>query len=165
MDIGSGKGLVLLQQPFGPHLNYIGIERRLKYIKLASDRIERRGLNNVRLLHGDAEQLLSPLFAAQSVASFSLLFPDPWHKRRHQKRRLVTARFVELLATKLKPNGVVMVATDHADYFAVITNCFNNQEAFVFAPQQKPPLQLSHFEIKYSKQKRPIYRTAYRRVH
>jgi tRNA (guanine-N7-)-methyltransferase len=78
--------------------------------------IENRGLKNIRIIEGDAVEFVDGKLMDNSVCAFHLFFPDPWPKKRHHKRRLVTRPFTDLLAAKLAPGGYVYMATDWADY-------------------------------------------------
>ena len=78
--------------------------------------LEEAGADNVRLLSVDAVWCLEHLFGPGEVEELWTFFPDPWPKKRHHKRRLVTAAFASLAASRLRPGGVWRLATDWADY-------------------------------------------------
>jgi len=79
-------------------------------------RIEGLGLDNLRLLRGDAVQLLREHVPEDALSEVRIFFPDPWPKKRHHKRRLVQSGFVALAASRIAPGGVLHLATDWADY-------------------------------------------------
>jgi tRNA (guanine-N7-)-methyltransferase len=79
-------------------------------------RVEERGLTNLRLLRGDAVDVLEDLIAPESLAGLRVFYPDPWPKRRHHKRRLVQPEAVALMASRLAPGATLHLATDIADY-------------------------------------------------
>jgi tRNA (guanine-N7-)-methyltransferase len=89
--------------------------------------IEARGLGNVRIAVADAVELLRDRVAPGALDEVRVLFPDPWPKARHHKRRLVTPAFAALVASRLRPGGRLHLATDWADYaaqmLAVVTGC------------------------------------------
>ena len=86
------------------------------YIAQLLMRIDEAGLANLRLLRGDAVDLLRERVPRDSLAAIRIFFPDPWPKRRHHKRRLVQPEFVALAASRLAPGGVLHLATDWAHY-------------------------------------------------
>ena len=79
-------------------------------------RIVDEGLQNIRIVQHDAVEVLQHMVPPASLAGVHVFFPDPWHKKRHHKRRLLKAPFVSLLASRLKPGGYVHVATDWGEY-------------------------------------------------
>jgi len=116
VEIGFGGGEHLIAQALqGPRTGFIGVEAFVNGMAKALAAIEERGLANVRLHFGDAVHLLDWLPAA-SVARVDLLYPDPWPKRRHWKRRFVQRTNVEQIARVLRPEGEFRFATDMADY-------------------------------------------------
>jgi tRNA (guanine-N7-)-methyltransferase len=78
--------------------------------------VAERALTNVRVIQHDAVEVLNDMIPDQSLAGVHIFFPDPWHKKRHHKRRLIQAPFVKLLAQKLRADGVLHLATDWEDY-------------------------------------------------
>ena len=116
LEIGFGAGENLIEQAkANPEVALIGCEPFLNGVAVALAGIEREGLVNVRLRRGDAQTLVE----ATPDAFFSrvlLLYPDPWPKRRHNKRRIVSDAMVEALARIVKPGGEVRFATDIDDY-------------------------------------------------
>lgn len=88
VEIGSGKAGFLLSQAMAqPEANFLGIERPRKYYRYGVDRIGRWALTNVRIVRTDAAEFLARFVGDESVDCFHVYFPDPWPKRRHQKRR------------------------------------------------------------------------------
>jgi tRNA (guanine-N7-)-methyltransferase len=117
VDIGFGKGEFLLAlSERQPHVNYVGIEYSRKRLLKLRDKIIRQDRPNVRLAFGEASSLVGRLFAPGTVRAFTLNFPDPWPKRRHAKRRLVTRAFGEVLNRALAPKGLLTLATDYLPY-------------------------------------------------
>lgn len=122
IEVGTGKAAFLLEQARAcPDVDFLGIERANKYYRFAVDRMGRWGIKNVRLIRTDAGQFIHEHLADETVDCFHIYFPDPWHKRKHYKRRFVNnTNFGQLLKT-LKPAGRIQIATDHEDYFRWIT--------------------------------------------
>lgn len=116
VEIGFGGGEHLAEQAArNPDVLLIGCEPYIDGVaKLLTD-VEARGLENVRVLADDARLLLEALPEA-SVARVFILFPDPWPKARHNKRRIVSQETLDLLARVIRPGGELRLATDHADY-------------------------------------------------
>ena len=161
VDIGTGKGKVLVEQPSGKDFNYIGIEKEGKYLYFGAARLHKYAIENARLLWGDGSHILKHCFEPQSVQRFSILFPDPWPKKRHLKRRIVNVSLLESLASRLKPNGDIWVVTDHAGYYEHILETFANSPQFTKV-ETLPPAGLTHFEAKYKEEGRPILRASYK---
>jgi tRNA (guanine-N7-)-methyltransferase len=118
MEVGSGKGTFLLEEAkVFPEKNFFGIEWANKYYKYAVDRIGRWGISNVRLMRTDAAIFIAEHIPDSSIGVFHLYFPDPWPKKRHNKRRFFCDENLVQLLRILKPDGIINIATDHADYF------------------------------------------------
>jgi tRNA (guanine-N7-)-methyltransferase len=128
LEIGFGTGEVLgALAEAHPDIDYLGIEvHRAGVGRLLLEARERR-LSNLRIVCHDAVEVLANGIADASFDSILIFFPDPWHKKRHHKRRLIDAPFVEMLADKLRPAGVLRLATDWQAYaeqmLAVCNGC------------------------------------------
>ena len=117
LEIGFGMGtsLVAMAQS-NPQQNYIGIEVHRPGVGALLKMIEEKGLSNIRVFNHDAIEVLEKRIPKGSLAGVYLFFPDPWHKKRHNKRRIVQAAFAKTLATHLKPGGHFHMATDWEEY-------------------------------------------------
>jgi tRNA (guanine-N7-)-methyltransferase len=117
IEIGFGMGVATAMiAEKNPHINYLGIEVHRPGIGKLLWEIERRHLSNIRVIEHDAVEVVEAMVTAGSVDGFHIFFPDPWHKKRHHKRRLIQKPFTSELAAKLKPGGYVYMVTDWAEY-------------------------------------------------
>jgi tRNA (guanine-N7-)-methyltransferase len=117
VEIGFGMGVATAAiAAANPDRNYLGIEVHTPGVGKLLWEIDRRKLSNVRIVEHDAVEVLRDMLGDGSVDAFHIFFPDPWPKKRHHKRRLVTRPFTDLLARKLAPGGYVYMATDWAEY-------------------------------------------------
>lgn len=118
LEIGSGMGETTSQLvAAAPELNYVAVEvykPGLAQLLLRAEHLG--GLDNLRVLRGDAVDLLTDHVAPASLHGVRIFFPDPWPKKKHHKRRLVQPEFVALLASRLEPGGVLHLATDWEHY-------------------------------------------------
>ena len=117
VEIGFGNGdyLIHLAEAHDDH-NIIGLEISSQSMDKAEAKIERRGLTNVRPIHSRAETALAHLLEPETVAAFHINYPDPWFKKRHHRRRLIKRDTVDLLTSRLRAGGVLLLATDICEY-------------------------------------------------
>ena len=117
IEIGFGMGDATAQIAAArADTNFLGIEVHPPGVGALLQRIEERGLTNVRIVQHDAVEVLEQMVAPASLAGVLVFFPDPWHKKRHHKRRLIQPAFVALLASRLAPGGYLHCATDWQPY-------------------------------------------------
>ncbi|MEU6151047.1 tRNA (guanosine(46)-N7)-methyltransferase TrmB [Actinosynnema sp. NPDC047251] len=117
LEIGSGMGETTSQLvAAAPELNYVAVEVYKPGLAQLLMRAEALDVTNLRVLRGDAVDLLTEHVAPDSLAGVRIFFPDPWPKKKHHKRRLVQPEFVRLLATRLRPGGTLHLATDWENY-------------------------------------------------
>ncbi|QIR15176.1 tRNA (guanosine(46)-N7)-methyltransferase TrmB [Shewanella aestuarii] len=117
LEIGFGMGASLVQMAqAAPDVNYIGIEVHKPGIGTCLSDAGAAGITNLRVYHHDAMEVLEHSIADGSLARVQLFFPDPWHKKRHHKRRIVQPEFAQLIRRKLKVGGVFHMATDWENY-------------------------------------------------
>ncbi len=117
LEIGFGMGHSLAEMAAAfPGNDYLGIEVHRPGVGTLLRLLGEQGLENVRVICDDAVQILGYHLPDASLDRVQLFFPDPWHKKRHHKRRIVTPGFAALVARRLKPGGVFHLATDWADY-------------------------------------------------
>ena len=136
LEIGFGGGEHLVAQATAhPGARFIGVEPFLNGVASCLRHIEESGVTNVRLHHGDARDVLARLPDA-SLDRVDILFPDPWPKKRHWKRRLIQPGFVDELARVMKPRGQVRFATDWANYAAWALEAFMRNPDFAWLAER-----------------------------
>jgi len=117
LEIGFGNGAQLLHAASQEtQRNFIGIEVHRPGVGRLMNGLAEAGLENVRLFQHDAVEVLKQQIPEGSLDEVRIYFPDPWPKKRHHKRRLIQAEFIELLATRVRSGGLLHLATDWADY-------------------------------------------------
>jgi tRNA (guanine-N7-)-methyltransferase len=117
LEIGFGNGANLIHMAGEhPEVDFLGIEVHRPGVGRVLLDIERLGLRNVRVSNHDAVEVVGQQLPEACLDEALVLFPDPWHKKRHHKRRLLNAPFVVLLASRLKPGGLLRAATDWEPY-------------------------------------------------
>lgn len=117
LEIGIGMGEHLMHQAKQrPNENFIGIDVHEPGIGNCCRELHEQQMRNVRLMCHDAVEVLQKLIAPESLDAVYILFPDPWRKKKHHKRRLIQESFIQLLAEKLKVKGVIQIMTDWAEY-------------------------------------------------
>lgn len=117
LELGFGMGDSLLAMAAAePDKNFIGIEVHPPGVGRLLNSAGQAGLKNLRVYMADAIDVLNDCIPDASLDRFQLYFPDPWHKKKHHKRRIVQPAFVRLLCKKLKPGGLIHMATDWENY-------------------------------------------------
>jgi tRNA (guanine-N7-)-methyltransferase len=117
LEIGFGAGEVIGSlAENNPHIDYLGIEVHRSGVGRVLLRAEQSHLKNLRLICSDAVDVLRDRVADDSFDEVLVFFPDPWHKKRHHKRRLIEPEFVSIVAAKLRRGGILRLATDWQDY-------------------------------------------------
>ena len=166
IEIGSGKGTFLKAYAAArPEINLLGIEYAAAYAAYCADRFRRAGLTNVRMLRTEAAALFKTAIPPRSLQRVHVYFPDPWPKRRHQRRRLIQPAFVDLVRRALRPGGQLLVVTDHFDYARHIRRVLDGAAGFVRIPTPRlvdaeGDLVGTNFERKYRAEGRPVYSLA-----
>ncbi|AZA10540.1 tRNA (guanosine(46)-N7)-methyltransferase TrmB [Corynebacterium gerontici] len=117
LEIGSGTGTsTAAMAPLEADTNIIAVELYKPGLAKLLGAVVRGEIDNVRMIRGDGVEVLTHMFAPESLDGVRIFFPDPWPKARHHKRRIIQSGVLNLIASRLKPGGVLHVATDHADY-------------------------------------------------
>ena len=117
LEIGFGMGKSLIEMAKNaPEKNFLGIEVHGPGVGACLADVGEAGISNLRVMNHDAVEVLEFMIPDQSLATFQLYFPDPWHKARHHKRRIVQPAFIENMRPKLAIGGVIHMATDWENY-------------------------------------------------
>ena len=132
LEIGFGMGKSLVEMAAAaPEKNFIGIEVHRPGVGACLTSAQEAGITNLRLFCHDAVEVLGQMIPDQGIDTLQLFFPDPWHKSRHHKRRIVQPAFVQMLRPKLKIGGVFHMATDWENYAEHMLEVMNAAEGFV----------------------------------
>jgi tRNA (guanine-N7-)-methyltransferase len=119
LEIGCGMGETTARIAAAhPENDYLGVEVHTPGVGSLCKRIAEQELANIRIIQHDAVEVARDMLPMASLDGIHIFFPDPWHKKRHNKRRLIQPPFVALLAQRLKPGGYLHCATDWEDYAA-----------------------------------------------
>ena len=171
IDIGFGNGVSLLHiAQLQTQWNHLGIEVHRPGVGRLLAQLEANAILNVKALCADAVDVLEHMIADCCVDRFLIFFPDPWPKKRHHKRRLIQTDFLDLMAKKLKPDGLVHLATDWQDYaewmlqFMDEHSQFSNiagQGSYSEKPEYRPT---TKFETRGKKLGHGVYDLIYKRV-
>ena len=131
IDIGFGNGdlLVSLANQYA-QTQFVGIEVYDAGIGHCLKLIDDNNLKNIKIINGDAVEVLKFGMADASISEINLLFPDPWPKKRHHKRRIINDGFIQLISKKLMPNGLVNISTDWENYAEQIDGLFSGRRDF-----------------------------------
>lgn len=158
MEIGCGKGRFLIASATEqPQVNFLGIEKSLHYHRVIRDRVAKRGLGNVRLINHDAFLVLQKMIADASVSEVHIYFPDPWPKRREQKRRIIRAEALSEIRRVLVDGGFGIYVTDHREYVEIAEPLIGQVfriETRIPGPSDPPR---TNYEAKYREEGRGIY--------
>lgn len=131
LEIGFGNGDSLCEMAQArPDKNFFGIEVHRPGVGRLLNSIEAAACENLRVSNQDAIDVLEHQIPDSSLDRVQLFFPDPWHKKKHNKRRIVQDNFIEQLAKKLKPGGIFHLATDWEDYANHMLSVLNNSDLF-----------------------------------
>ncbi len=154
VEIGCGNGDALLDMAAArPEHDFIGIEVYRPGVGKLLAGIDALGLPNVRVSNTDAVAVITGQLANASVHRFLVLFPDPWPKKRHHKRRLLQGAFVRRLAERLEPDGELVVATDWQEYAEFVMDVVSAEPLLYnpFGARRFAPSHLSRPLTKYER--------------
>ena len=165
LEIGSGKGTFLLQQAeLEPETNFLGIEWAGEFWAYAADRIRRRGMPNVKLLHGDATEFIRTRVPDGIVSVIHLYFSDPWPKTRHHKRRVIQDHTLRDFHRILAPRGELRIVTDHdalwawdVEHAERASALFERREFEKPASAREGEVVGTNFERKFRREGRPFH--------
>jgi tRNA (guanine-N7-)-methyltransferase len=169
-EIGFGNGANLIHMASQrPHADFLGIEVHRPGVGRVLLDVEHLGLANVRVSNHDAVEVVGQQLPAACLDEVLVLFPDPWHKKRHHKRRLLNEAFVALLATRLKSGGLLRAATDWEPYAQQMLEVFGgcpalentaSDGAYVPRPEARQP---TRFERRGERLGHGVWDLAFRR--
>lgn len=170
VEIGSGQGHAIVHAAAAdPARDHLAVEVFRAGLARTMLTAHEAGVTNLRLVEANAPEVLEHLLPAGSVDELWIFFPDPWHKARHHKRRLVAPAFPPLVARALRPGGVVRLATDWEEYALQMRAVFGDAAGFepAFAGEWAARFEgraMTAFERKGLAKGRAIRDLAYRRV-
>jgi len=131
LEIGFGMGKSLVEMAkAAPELNFIGIEVHRPGVGACIALAQETGVPNLKVYEHDAIEILADCIPDKSLTTVQLFFPDPWHKKKHHKRRIVQADFVETIRQKLKVDGVFHMATDWENYAECMLEDMQSAEGY-----------------------------------
>ena len=152
LEIGFGMGKSLIEMAKNsPEKNFLGIEVHTPGVGACLADAQEAGLKNLRIMNHDAVEVLEFMIPDNSLSTFQLYFPDPWHKARHNKRRIVQTTFMEDMRQKLIVGGIIHMATDWENYAEHMLEVLNaaqglkncNKSGYASRPEWRP---LTKFE-------------------
>ena len=166
VDLGCGDGSFLVALAGErPDRNFLGVERLVGRVCTACRRVAVHGLTNARIVRVDIGDAVTSLLPPGSVEVCHIMFPDPWPKRRHHRRRTVTTELLQAIARILTRNGVIRLTTDDAPYFAQMEEVAATVAALAaISAGDAPTLPRSTFEKRFIERGLPIYRLVLRKV-
>ena len=158
MEIGTGMGEATAEIARNfPDTGFFALEVHRPGIGSLLARINEIELTNVRLINEDARKVLEENMPDQCLDAVHLYFPDPWHKKKHWKRRIVQEDFVDLIHKKLKPGGHIHIATDWQPYAEWIAEEFTKQTLFTGGEVERPDWRpLTRFEDQGINKEHPV---------
>ncbi|MCX8601235.1 MULTISPECIES: tRNA (guanosine(46)-N7)-methyltransferase TrmB [unclassified Gilliamella] len=131
LEIGFGMGASLVEMAkAAPNKNFLGIEVHKPGVGACLMAIEDNQLSNLKVMCHDAVEVLENMIPDNSLDKVQIFFPDPWHKARHNKRRIIQPEFVNLISQKLKSGGILHLATDWQHYAEHMLEVLSNADAF-----------------------------------
>ncbi|MCC2645506.1 MAG: tRNA ((46)-N7)-methyltransferase TrmB [Burkholderiales bacterium] len=138
IEIGFGMGKSTSQMALAnPEYDYLGIEVHPPGIGSLLMEIEQYNISNIKVMRHDGVKVIKDMIMDNSIYGFHIFFPDPWHKKRHNKRRIIQAHFIDLLCTKLKPGGYIHLATDWEDYAIWMLDILNSNKRLINTSKTK----------------------------
>jgi tRNA (guanine-N7-)-methyltransferase len=166
LEIGFGMGHALTHcAETHPHWNCVGVEIYRPGIGAVLNQCHNRGIENVRILEGDARATLMQRIAPRTLHRIFVFFPDPWPKARHRKRRLIEPDFARLLASRLERRGRLLLATDWQDYAEDMLGVLNAEPGlrnlapdagFAARPEERPATRFAERGIRLGHEVRDL---------
>lgn len=139
LEIGFGNGESLLQMAqAAPERDFLGIEVHTPGVGHLLKLMGENGVTNIRVLNTDAVEILKQRIPVGSLNRVQLFFPDPWHKKKHHKRRIVQTEFVDLISSRLSQAGVLHMATDWQNYAEHMVDVMQTRQDFQNLAENPP---------------------------
>jgi tRNA (guanine-N7-)-methyltransferase len=170
LEIGFGMGSSLVQMAAAaPATNFLGVEVHRPGVGKLMHNMVASGVDNIRVYCDDAVAVLNECLVDSSLDRVQIFFPDPWHKKKHHKRRLIQQDFIALLSSRLKPGGVLHLATDWENYAQHILSVLDAADTlenlstaggYVPRPEDRP---LTKFEQRGQRLGHGVWDLMYRR--
>jgi len=164
LDVGFGMGDALFESMIaGPTTRFIGVEVHGPGVGHLMNLADSSKLDNLRIYRHDVVEVLSQCIPNRSLDKVQVLFPDPWPKKKHHKRRLVRQPFIELLATKMRPGGILHMATDWPEYALQMKNVMASSHGYL-AQQSTIDRPLTKYENRAKRLGHEIVDLVYMRI-
>lgn len=169
IEVGSGKGLFLQNAcEHSPDTSFLGIELAQKYAKHSASRLAKRRLTNGKLLAGDAVRFFHEWLPDSCASAVHVYFPDPWWKKRHHKRRVMNASFIQQIERVLQPGGPMHFWTDVEEYFNATFDLIRQTTGLIHQTELTRPAEhhldyRTHFERRMRMNDVPVYRSRFYR--
>jgi tRNA (guanine-N7-)-methyltransferase len=167
IGFGMGESTAAIARAH-PENDYLAVEVHTPGVGSLLKQIEERGISNIRIIQHDAVEVLRDMLADNALDGVHIFFPDPWHKARHNKRRLIQAPFVAALAKKVGPGGYLHVATDWENYAEQVLSVLkaepllqNTATGYAPRPEYRP---LTKFEQRGIRLGHGVWDVVFRRV-
>jgi len=171
LEVGSGKGLFLQTATVArPEHDFIGVEIIRKYARFTAFRLAKQQQGNAKVIRGDARAFLVQGLPDACLFAVHVYFPDPWWKKRHHKRRLLDAPFLQEIERVLMPNGQLHFWTDVEAYFAETLSIIAQEtqlagpHGVAESPAQHDLDYRTHFESRMRLHDLPVYRAEFSKV-
>ncbi len=163
IEVGCGKGKFLTARAAAnPDCDFLGIERMLERVRLFAGKCRRGNITNAKILRLEALYTFHYLLPAHHARRVYVFFPDPWPKKKHHSHRLFGSLFLNALWKRLEIGGRLEFATDHAEYFGAVEECFAADARFRrVEPMARPPEVWTEFETMFRAQGLPVYSAAW----
>jgi tRNA (guanine-N7-)-methyltransferase len=172
IEVGSGKGLFLVTESGrNPDHDFLGCEIVGKYARYAAAKLARAGRSNAVSVHGDAQRLFSQLLVTGCATAVHVYFPDPWWKKRHHKRRVMTEAFIEQIGRVLQGGGRLHFWSDVREYFDRTLDLVGASPLFEgpfevpVRPAEHDLDYRTHFERRMRQHGAAVYRAEFQRIH
>jgi tRNA (guanine-N7-)-methyltransferase len=165
LDLGCGKGgfLLGLAQRY-PDRRIIGVDVMIGRLRKVLSKVQRAGVENASIVRCAAWPLMFCHLADDSLDRIHVLCPDPWPKARHRKKRLLGSEFLGRMSTKLKPNGILHLSTDHEPYYLDMLKAIGDMSCYDEDPDGISDIRdiKTDFELRYDSQNKPVFHQAWR---